>query len=129
MEFIQIKESCLYIQNLERTQEFYHGQLRLEIISKVENRHIFFRVGTSVLLCFIAEATKNEQNLPAHFAKGKQHLAFEVSVAEYHSVKREIEKSGIMITHIEGWRDGLQSFYFDDPDGHVLEIVPQGIWD
>ena len=31
--------------------------------------------------------------------------------------------------HEETWRAGVKSFYFHDPDGHVLEVVPKGMWD
>jgi hypothetical protein len=26
------------------------------------------------------------------------------------------------------WKNGLESFYFNYPDGHVLEVVPKGGW-
>lgn len=129
MEFTQVKETCIYIKDLDKSQEFYHGLLGMEVISKVEGRHVFFRAGTSVLLCFIAEATKNETNLPRHYAEGKQHFAFEVTQENYESTKNEMKEKGIPITHLQKWKDQLESFYFEDPDGHVLEIVPKGIWE
>ncbi len=49
-----------------------------------------------------------KKNLPAHYAEGKQRLAFEVPE--------------------QAWKKGLKSFYFSDPAGNVLEIVPEGIW-
>ncbi len=127
--FSQIKETCLYISNLDISESFYNGKLGLPVISKVNHRHIFFRAGSSVLLCFLPEVTKNEQQLPPHFAYGKQHIAFETSPDEYTGWKKLISEKGIAITHEQEWKDGLQSFYFEDPDGHVLEIVPKGIWE
>lgn len=129
MKITQIKETCLYIDNLGKAKHFYNEQLGLPLISEVEGRHIFFRAGTSVLLCFIPEVTKAEENLPPHFAYGPQHLAFEVSLDEYESWNRKIKDLNIAITHVQEWKDGLKSFYFDDPFGNVLEIVPNGIWD
>lgn len=128
MNFTQIKETCLYISDLDVAEEFYHGKLEMPLISKVEGRHIFFRCGSSVLLCFLPEVTKSEIQLPPHFAQGKQHLAFEVSQADYESSKVLIQDKGIGIIHTQNW-EGLESFYFEDPFGHVLEIVPVGIWD
>jgi len=49
----------------------------LSIIGFVENRHIFFRAGSSVLLCFNPETTKKEERLPPHFGTGQLHFAFE----------------------------------------------------
>lgn len=129
MNFNQIKENCLYISDVEQTEQFYHSILGLPVISKVNHRHVFFRTGSSVLLCFLPEVTKQEAKLPPHFAYGKQHLAFEASPADYAEWKQQLQQKGIKITHEQEWKDGLQSFYFEDPDGHVLEVVPEGIWE
>jgi catechol 2,3-dioxygenase-like lactoylglutathione lyase family enzyme len=129
MKIKQIKETCLYVQNLNKIQDFYHFKLGLPIISMVENRHIFFRAGTSVLLCFIPDTTKQEKNLPPHYAYGKQHIAFEVDQNDYHLWLEKLKKENVEILHQQSWKDNLQSFYFHDPEGHVLEIVPEGIWE
>lgn len=129
MEFSQIKETCLYIHDLDKAEDFYHKKLGMPVISKEKGRHIFFRCGSSVLLCFDPEATKNETTLPPHFANGKQHIAFEVEAADYARAKAELAEKGIQITHEQPWKDGLKSSYFEDPFGHVLEIVPKGIWE
>ena len=125
----QIKETCLYVYDLEETKAFYHGKLGLDVIGHVKDRHIFFRAGSSVLLCFIAEATKVESSLPSHYASGHIHLAFEVDQENYNAWKEKISQWNIEIIQEQGWQKGLSSFYFRDPDGHLLEIVPVGIWD
>lgn len=129
MHVSQIKETCLYVQDLNRTAAFYHEKLDLEIISKSEGRHIFFRAGASVLLCFKAEATRREETLPVHYGEGKMHLAFEVPKEEYQQVKAWIQAQGITVEHEQEWAAGVYSFYFRDPDGHSLEVVPEGMWD
>lgn len=128
-EITKIKETCLYIEDLERTYQFYHKRMGLPVISRVEGRHIFFRSGESVLLCFIAEATAKDKSLPPHYGSGSLHLAFEVEAEDYDNAKAEYLGSGIEIIHEQTWRDDVKSFYFHDPDGHVLEIVPTGMWD
>lgn len=115
--------------SLDSSEAFYHQMLGFDIISKVEGRHIFFRVGGQVLLCFIAEATKAETELPAHYASGKQHIAFEVSPDQYEAWKEKLLDDGVEVTHEQLWKPGVSSFYFEDPDGHVLEILPPGLWD
>jgi catechol 2,3-dioxygenase-like lactoylglutathione lyase family enzyme len=129
MKFTQIKETCLYIDDLDKAENFYHKLLKLPVISKVEDRHIFFRCGTSVLLCFDPEKTKNEQSLPPHFAEGKQHIAFEVKQEDYEETLRKLKEQGIIITHVQKWKEDRESFYFEDPFGHVLEIIQDGIWE
>ncbi len=127
--YTRIKETCLYIHDLEKAVDFYQGLLEMKLISMVENRHAFFRCGDTVLLCFIPESTEKESNLPPHYAKGKQHVAFEVAAEDYGSTKEKFIRSGIKITHTQDWGNERESFYFEDPFGHVLEIVPTGIWD
>lgn len=129
MQFSQIKETCLYVKDLDQTEAFYNGKLQLEVIGKEEGRHIFFRVGSSVLLCFIAEATTKEVLLPTHYGKGNMHIAFEVPKADYHEIRELIRSRDIEIEYEQQWSDDVQSFYFRDPDGHLLEIVPSGMWD
>lgn len=129
MTISQIKETCLYISDLHKTENFYQDKLGLSVISKVDHRHIFFRAGQSVLLCFLPEVTKNEEQLPPHYAYGKQHIAFETTQEEYLGWKEKIKELEIPILHEQEWKGGLESFYFHDPDAHVLEIVPKGIWD
>lgn len=129
MNFSQIKESCLYISDVDQTEQFYHEILGMPVISKVNHRHIFFRAGSSVLLCFLPEVTRKETRLPPHYAYGKQHIAFEAPPEDYNRWKEKLQSQDIKITHEQEWKDGLQSFYFEDPDGHVLEIVPEGIWE
>lgn len=129
MHFKQIKETCLYVQDLDRTEAFYHGKLNLKVIGRSEGRHIFFKAGSSVLLCFIAGATKQEETLPPHFGEGNMHIAFEVPVEKYEEIKADILSTGIEIEHEQQWGKDYCSFYFRDPDGHSLEIVPEGMWD
>lgn len=124
-----IKETCLYVKDLDKCADFYHNLLSFPIISKVKGRHVFFRVGNDVLLCFISAITKNETSLPPHYAEGKQHIAFEVSRLDYESTKQAISNNNIPIIHEQSWQRDYKSFYFEDPDGHVLEIVPEGMWD
>jgi len=129
MEILQVKETCIYVKDLEQTQKFYSEGLGLPVINKKEGRHIFFNAGTSVLLCFIPEASAAETELPPHWSRGPAHLAFEVPHPEYENCKREISSKGIEIIHEQHWGNDFRSIYFHDPDGHILEIVPKGMWD
>lgn len=124
----KIKETCLYVNNLDNTQNFYYNKLGLPIISRKEDAFIFFRAGSDVLLCFINDYAQSQEHLPAHFAEGKIHFAFEVKVEDYPMWKDKIIGVGIEITHEQEWKNNLMSFYFEDPDGHILEIVSEGIW-
>jgi catechol 2,3-dioxygenase-like lactoylglutathione lyase family enzyme len=129
MEIRKIKETCLYVTDLERTRSFYEGKLGLPVIGEVEGRHIFFRAGASVLLCFIPEVSKKGGTLPPHYGSGQLHFAFEVSRQDYESWKESIKEVGIPIEQEYDWGGGFLSFYFRDPDQHLLEVVMEGMWE
>lgn len=129
MRFTQIKETCLYFDDLEKAKEFYHGLLGLPVISHVEDKHIFFRAGSSVLLCFNPNDSKQKKSPPPHFAEGNYHFALEVELTDYQKCKKEIAQKKIPIIDIVVWKNGQESFYFNDPIGNVVEIVPKGIWE
>lgn len=120
MKFNQIKETCIYFRDLEQAKDFYHGKLGLPIITYVEAKHIFFRAGNSVLLCFNPEDSKSKKTPPAHYAEGRYHFAFEVPKAEYENHKQELTRKGITITQQLKWKSGQESFYFEDPVGNVF---------
>ena len=129
MNFLGIKETCLYVNDLEMAKSFYHDTLNLPIISYVSGKHIFFRVGKSVLLCFNPADSKLKNSPPAHYAEGRQHFAFEVSAAEYLKSKEILQAKGVEIIDEIVWANGKVSFYFKDPEGNILEILPEGVWD
>jgi catechol 2,3-dioxygenase-like lactoylglutathione lyase family enzyme len=124
-----IKETCLYIHDLEKAREFYHEKLSLPIIHYDPGKHIFFRAGHSVLLCFNPDDSSTKSSPPPHFAEGNQHIAFEIEAGDYDKIKQEFETKGIAIMDKVVWGSGQESFYFNDPENNVLEIVPRGVWD
>src|SRR5215216_4454781 len=123
MNISRIKETCIYVTDLGRTKDFYTGKLGLRLISLVQERHIFFEAGDSVLLCFIAEKTKKETVVPPHGATGSIHFAFEVARDDYEAAVEKIQVADITILHHHIWKGGLRSFYFHDPDNNLVEII------
>lgn len=129
MNISSIKETCIYMEDLEAARRFYHNVLGLPVIGEVRGKHIFFRAGTSVLLCFNPQDSREKKSPPGHYASGKQHFAFEVPASDYESAKKEIASHDITITDEVTWHNGERSFYFEDPAGNVVEILPEGgIW-
>ncbi|MTI20810.1 glyoxalase [Fulvivirga sp. RKSG066] len=127
-EIKRIKETCLYIHDLEAAKDFYNGKMGFDIIHYLADKHLFLRVGSSVLLCFNPEDSKTKTSPPAHFGGGNQHFAFEVTREDYLQTKEKVKNLGIEVTEEVIWKSGQESFYFSDPENNVLEIVPEGIW-
>jgi catechol-2,3-dioxygenase len=129
MNFVKIKETCLYVRNLEQVKGFYEQLLGLPVISYLPGKHVFFKAGTSVLLIFNPDDSSQKKSPPPHYAHGKQHFALEVPTSEYENAKKEIARKGIRIKEIVQWPLGGESFYFEDPAGNLLEIMPdKNIW-
>jgi catechol 2,3-dioxygenase-like lactoylglutathione lyase family enzyme len=124
-----IKETCIYTTDLERSRTFYGERLGLHCFSHVAGSHAFFRAGTSVLLCFDPQASRQQDRLPAHFGEGELHFAFEVARSAYESWKEHLRRQGIPVEHEQAWPGGYRSVYFRDPDRHCLEIIEAGMWE
>lgn len=129
MKILRIKETCLYVADLHQTRDFYEGKLGLECMTLDEGRHAFFRAGSSVLLCFNPDDSGQKAHLPPHWGKGPIHLGFEVPESEYEAWKAKVAAADIPIIHEQDWGRGILSFYFHDPDGNVLEILIEGLWE
>jgi catechol 2,3-dioxygenase-like lactoylglutathione lyase family enzyme len=130
IEISKIKETCLYVADLERARLFYHEKLGLPIINYQPEKHLFLRAGESVLLIFNPEDSKTKTSPPPHFGRGNQHFAFEIAEEDYLNAKKKIEALGISIIDEVTWKSGKKSFYFHDPENNVLEILPsRGIWE
>lgn len=124
-----ITEVCLYSSDLGLSKEFYESKLGFKLISESDS-HVFFKVKNQVLLIFDPEQSKDQEQLPAHFAHGNQHIAFEVYPGDYEGWKEKLGKLGIEIIKEHYWgKSKLRSFYFCDPDSHVLEILEGNIWE
>lgn len=129
MRITKIKETCLYVADLDRCELFYTQVLGLERIARTDGRHVFFRVGQEVLLCFIAATTRQPSEKAPHGAAGVQHVAFEVPAVEYDAWKARLQVAGVAVVEETHWRPGVRSVYFRDPDGHMLELVEPGLWE
>jgi catechol 2,3-dioxygenase-like lactoylglutathione lyase family enzyme len=130
MEVLKIKETCIYILDLQAAHDFYSKVLGLEVINYAKDKHLFLRAGSSVLLLFNPEDSKKKKSPPGHYGGGKQHFAFEIETLFYEEAKAELLSKGIQIIDEMIWPAGGKSFYFNDPEGNVLEIVSEkGIWD
>lgn len=130
MRSLELKESCLYAEDLDRMRAFYEGVLQLPVITHIHGELVFFRAGNSVLLCFNPERSAYKEEPPPHWGKGQLHLAFEADDADYQSWKQELVAKEIPIEQVQSWKNGQkESFYFRDPAGNLLEILQKGIWE
>ncbi|RWD31732.1 MAG: glyoxalase/bleomycin resistance/extradiol dioxygenase family protein [Mesorhizobium sp.] len=129
-----ILESALYVTDLDAAEDFYSGVLGLDLLGKVDGRHLFFRCGEGVLLVFNAEATKvppapdAKLKVPPHGAVGDGHLCFAASADEIVRWKAHLEQKKIAIESEFEWPQGGRSIYIRDPSGNSIEFAEPRIW-
>lgn len=128
-----ILETALYVTDLDAAEIFYQSVLGLEIIAKVDGRHVFFRCGPGVLLLFdAAETVKPSGNaklpVPPHGARGNGHLCFRASADEITEWKIHLEANDVAIEADFFWPNGARSIYFRDPSGNSIEFAEPSIW-
>ncbi|WP_225869535.1 VOC family protein [Pedobacter psychroterrae] len=114
---------AVYVADLQKATDFYHGIFDLEIIPEPfkDGRHTWFTLGPAGQLHLIQGAkasTVHDKN---------EHLCFSVP-----SIETFIKKLNSKNINFEDWggtakgitnrADGIKQVYFKDPDGHWLEV-------
>lgn len=110
-----IYEIAVPVQQLARAEAFYMGTLGFTSgIYDSARRWHFLRIGGSAGMFVLQEEPSLERPL---------HFAFTTSAAEIEAAAQRLRERGIdvsgPVTH--EWMPA-RSIYFDDPDGHELEL-------
>jgi catechol 2,3-dioxygenase-like lactoylglutathione lyase family enzyme len=86
-----------------------------------------------VLLVFArGESTEDSVSergtVPGHDGRGPLHMAFRIAADSYDAWRRHLVSAGVPMRGEMRWPAGGRSLYFEDPDGHVLELATPGLW-
>jgi len=125
--FEGVLETVLYVADEARAEAFYSGVLGMRLLDREPGRGLFYRAGASVFLLFRSGATRTGGKLPPHGASGPIHVCFRVAGGDYAKWKEHLAGHGVPILREVEWGNG-KSFYFEDPDGNLLEIANADIW-
>lgn len=123
-----VLETGLYADDLQAAERFYGTVLGLDVIFREEDRHVFFRCGTGVVLVFNPEATRTGDPLPPHGTEGPGHMAFAVPHADLSDWEQRFDEHGIDIEEEVGWPGGGRSVYVRDPAGNSIELATPDLW-
>jgi catechol 2,3-dioxygenase-like lactoylglutathione lyase family enzyme len=130
MRVNEILETCVYVDNLDAAADFYQQVLGLQLYSRQEGRHVFFRCGDRMLLLFDAQGTLNSSSeLPPHGCTGEVHVAFGVPEKDLDKWKQRLVEAEVVLELDYHWPQGGRSLYFRDPSGNSLELTTPRIWD
>lgn len=129
-----ILEASLYVDDLDRAEQFYGGLLGLEKIIRLDGRHVFFRCGRAVLLTFIAEASREPPGpdalpVPPHGADGPGHACFAVQADQIDPLLDRLGAHGVAVESDFRWPHGPRSVYVRDPFGNSIEFAEPNLWD
>lgn len=129
-----VLETCLYATDLDAVERFYTTVLGLEVLTRSDGRHVFFRCGQGVFLVFNPDRTATEEStvggalVPLHGARGPGHAAFAVPEPELDAWRERLQQHQVMIESEVQWPAGGRSLYFRDPAGNSIELAPARIW-
>ena len=130
MQVQSVLETCLYVDDLARAEEFYKEVLGLVVESRQDGRHVFFHCGQQMLLLFNPLVSReSNDHFPSHGAVGPGHVAFAAQKSELAAWKEQLARHGVAIEKVIDWPGGGQSVYFRDPAGNSLELATPSIWD
>ena len=121
-------EAGVYADDLAKAETFYREILGLEMLTKEPGRHVFFRVGESVLLIFRAEATLKGGVLPPHGTRGPGHFALGIPTESFDAWREHLRAHSIEVEKEVEWPRGGKSLYFRDPAGNSVELMTRGLW-
>ncbi len=130
---IGILESSLYATDLDRAAAFYSGILGMKQIARVGNRHVFFSVGSTVLLIFNPMETRKPSGnpdlpVPAHGSVGQGHVCFTASAEELDRWCDHFDDNHINIEADFLWPNGARSIYLRDPADNSIEFAEPRLW-
>ena len=131
MQVKHVLEACLYVDDLEAAEAFYKRVLGIEPFTRIEGRHAFYRLGSTVMLLFNPEATSNDDDgpIPPHGARGAGHIAWVMMPEELDDWREHLRANDVEIESEFEWPKGKgTSLYFRDPSGNSIELATPGIW-
>lgn len=128
-----VLETALYVDDMTRSVAFFTDVLALDTMLRTERLTAFDAGSGGVLLVFQRGASREDMagprgTVPGHDGAGPLHMAFRIAADDYERWRDRLIAHGVAIRSEVTWPAGGRSLYFDDPDGHVLELATPGLW-
>jgi catechol 2,3-dioxygenase-like lactoylglutathione lyase family enzyme len=128
-----ILEAAIYARDLDAAEAFYGGLLGMPRLLRAGERHVFYRVGATILLVFNPDATEapppeGALPVPPHGARGPGHVCFAMEDTEITAIRARLEAAGIAVESDFQWPNGARSLYVRDPAGNSVEFAEPKLW-
>ena len=120
-------ESCLYVEDVARSAEFYSKIFGFPVISGFEPRGCALDAGPGRILLIFQRDASRDFSTP-HHGSGELHVAFAIATGDLSAWEAWLAENAVAIEERRTWDRGGTSLYFRDPDRHLLEIATPGLW-
>ena len=113
-----IDHVVLWVSDLERSKRFYIDLLGMTVNHESDwQSFLWFGDGHQVALFLQRDGS------PVKIGAELNHMALRMEPSSYESVKTRLEQEGI---EVSGRTGDPTCIYFDDPDGHRLQLLYKG---
>lgn len=126
-------ETALYVADMARAADFFREVLGLRPMLTGARLTAFDAGRSGVLLLFLAGASTEDMPgaggvVPGHDGSGPVHMAFAIPAGSENAWRAHLAAHDVALRSEVAWPRGGRSLYFEDPDGHVLELATPGLW-
>ena len=123
MKIQSLGHVVLKVSDLARSEQFYSGVLGMPVCARFDEQGMqmtFFSVGNHHDLAVYK--VRGRGDAPAEDAIGLHHVAFCIgdSLDELIAAKEDLDAAGVAVDPVD--QDVTKSLYFNDPDGHLVEV-------
>jgi catechol 2,3-dioxygenase-like lactoylglutathione lyase family enzyme len=109
-----IDHIVLHVNDVARAKKFYTEVLGMTVYRE-SDRQVFLHAGPQGVALF-----KKQGDTPLTNGNDLNHLALNVTTGTYEALKGELERYGVVVSGRPG-ED--RCIYFQDPDGHRLQLM------
>lgn len=123
-----VLETALYVDDLQRSVDFYHRVLGFRPVSDSSSRMRALEITPDqVLLLFkkggsVKPTVTPLGTIPPTDGDGSLHVAFAIPKPQFDDWRIHLNESGVEVESVVSWSEGGQSLYFRDPDRHLIEL-------
>ena len=116
-----IDHVAITVSDLRRSHDFYAGVLGLERRHEDWREPMFMLAGDTGLALFTTEMMPGSGEAQGTPDIRVMHFAFRVDREEFDRARAELSDAGIAARYED--HGSVHSLYFDDPDGHKVELA------
>ncbi|UVO51441.1 VOC family protein [Sphingomonas sp. SUN019] len=126
-------ETALYVDDMARSAGFFRDVIGLTVMLETGRLTAFDAGHGGVLLVFArgestADMVSDRGTVAGHDGRGPLHMAFAIAEQDYDAWRAHLTAADVPLRGEMRWPAGGRSLYFEDPDGHVLEVATPGLW-